>query len=95
MDIGIIINSAIAVICLATAFVLPWKMGWIGVLSSHFATLLGFLIMGAVNACIDPKYYDGILTVFGLVIFAFVFNIAVLPVSLTARYLHQRKRNRI
>jgi uncharacterized membrane protein len=91
MDIGVIINSGVAVICLVIALMLPLKMGWSGIFLSHFATLLGFLLMGAVNTSIDEKYYDGFSTLLGLALFAFVFNILVLPVSLTGYFLHKRK----
>lgn len=94
MDIGVIINSSIGVICVVIAFILPLKMGWVGVFSSHFATLFGFLLMGAVNTCIDEKYYDGFLTILGLAIFAFGFNILVLPVSLTGYFLHKKKNSK-
>jgi hypothetical protein len=83
--VGICLNWCITIGLVAIAWVLPRKLGLIGMLGHHMLTLYGYFLMGVIALVFGvwDQYEDG-LVIIGLAIQAFLFNCLLLPVSMTA-----------
>lgn len=77
--------------------VLTWVasrwLGVIGLIGTHCVIWLGYYALAAVAIEVGQYEYDGILSIIGLTIQAFVLNCLLLPIGLLA--LWRRRRHRL
>ncbi len=85
--IGQAINVAITLALVVLSWVMPRRFGALGLIGAHLLVLYAWLAMGAVALAFGvwDGYEDG-LAIIGLAIQAFLFNCAMLPLSLTATW---------
>ncbi|MGD0896355.1 MAG: hypothetical protein ABR915_00880 [Thermoguttaceae bacterium] len=78
------IYAVIAALLIAASWALPRRLGSVGVVAAHLAVLVTFVITPG------PAPYEGGVQAIATLLVAFLFNTAMLPVSLTAA--HRRSR---
>jgi hypothetical protein len=83
--IGICLNCCITIGLVVPAWVLPRRLGLIGMLGHHMLTLFGYFLMGIIALAFGVwEHVEDSLFIIGLAIQAFLFNCLLLPISVTA-----------
>jgi hypothetical protein len=83
--VGQIINVSILALLVAMNWIVPRKLGGLGLVAVHLAAIPAWFAMAYVSLATGIwEEYDGFLVIVGLVLQAFIFNCLMLPVSITA-----------
>ena len=83
-----VIFNIIAVGLLITLIVITWiaprRYGVAGMLGAHVLVVIGYFVLASAAIAAGRYEYDGLLSIFGLLIQAFLLNALLLPLAGTA-----------
>ncbi len=86
-----IINTILVVISLALCWIIPRKLGAIGIFISHFAVFIAIILMSAISISIGDNDYPGVELHMGIVTWTIMINTILLPITIYASHLKNKE----
>jgi hypothetical protein len=74
-------------------WIAPYRLGVGGLMLVHVALLVGYFVLAGVAMEIGRYEYDGLLSIIGLALQAFVLNCLLLPIGLVALWRRRKAHN--